>query len=149
MADVAKFSKLDASAVELMAAWQDRLVDASALLKAGRYAAAIYSGIYALEILLKTRICQTLNVTHMPRIFEIHDLYGLATSAGLRQAIDDPTFKASLTGQRWLKVLDDADRLNELRYSPNANSSLQDAADFLDRLQDPKDGVIPWIQRQP
>jgi hypothetical protein len=63
----------------------------------------------------------------MPKIFEIHDLYGLATSAGLRQIIDDPAFKLSKTGQNWAKILVDADKLNELRYSPDANWSKQAA----------------------
>src|SRR5262249_31945557 len=100
-------------------------------------------------ILLKSRICRTLKLSHMPRIFEIHDLWGLATSAGLRQAIEDPAFKASAIYQNWTKVMRDADNVNDLRYSPDANWSKQQATDFLRCLTDPNDVVIPWIQNQP
>jgi len=149
MADESKFSQLGASNADLTAAWQDRLEDAKVLLAGGRHAAAIAAGIYAVEILLKSRICRTLKLSHMPKVFEIHDLWGLATSAGLRQAIEDPAFKASTVYQNWTKVRRDANKVNDLRYSPNANWSKQDATDFLHRLTDPTDGVMSWIQNQP
>ncbi len=148
MADT-KFSTLGASAADLTGAWQDRLADANALLAAGRHAAAISAGIYALEILLKTGICRVLNLSQMPRIFEIHDLDGLATSAGLRSNVDDPAFSGSKTGQNWARISDYSAKLNELRYTPDANWSKVDATDLLECLQDPNDGVIPWIQKQP
>ncbi|MGD0043944.1 MAG: hypothetical protein ABSE84_26655, partial [Isosphaeraceae bacterium] len=96
-----KFRSLGASAIELSDAWKDRLEDANVLFSSGRNAAAISSGLYAIEILLKTRVCGILRLSQMPRILEIHDLVGLATFAGLRQIIDDPQFKDSKTGQDW------------------------------------------------
>jgi len=50
-----KFRSFSASARELADAWKDRLEDANALFSSGRNAAAISSGLYAIEILLKTR----------------------------------------------------------------------------------------------
>jgi hypothetical protein len=149
MADADRFAKLGASVSDLTVAFQDRLSDANALLAGGSHAAAIASGLYAIEIFLKTRICKLLALNQMPKVFEIHDLYGLATAAGLRAKIDDPVFKQSKTGQNWARVLANAEKLNELRYQPDVNWSPQDAADLLDCLQDPTDGVIPWIQKQP
>jgi hypothetical protein len=149
MADVAKFKALGELAADLTIAWQDRLADANALLAAGRHATAISAGIYALEILLKARICRILSLAQMPRIFEIHDLYGLATMAGLRQSVDDPVFKSSNAGQNWSNVLDYSRQLDHYRYKPDFNWPRQDAIDFLNRLQNQNEGVIPWIQNQP
>src|SRR5271157_3147572 len=144
-----KFRSLSASATELSDAWKDRLEDANVLFSSGRNASAISSGLYAIEILLKTRGCVILRLSQMPRILEIHDLVGLATFAGLRQIIDDPQFKDSKTGQDWTKVLALARDLSKLRYSPDSNWTKQDTMDFLDCLQDPDHGVISWIQKLP
>ena len=46
------------------------------------FASAIAMGIYSLEIHLKVRICQKLNLQHCRRPFEIHDLEGLLVIAG-------------------------------------------------------------------
>ncbi|MGC1720525.1 MAG: hypothetical protein WA746_16210 [Isosphaeraceae bacterium] len=144
-----KFRSLGASAIELSDAWKDRLEDANVLFPSGRNAAAISSGLYAIEILVKTRVCGILRLSQMPRILEIHDLVGLATFAGLRQVIDDPQFKDSKTGQNWTKVLALSRDLSRLRYSPDSNWTKQDTTDFLDCLQDPDHGVISWIQKLP
>jgi len=147
MAIETKFASLSASAAELAVAWQDRLEDAKVLISYGRNAAAIATGLYAVEILLKTRICGVLKLNKMPKILETHDLVGLATFAGLRSDIDDPEFKDSTTGQDWSKVVDVSEKLNDLRYKPDSNWTKQDATDFLDCLQNPNHGVIPWIQK--
>jgi hypothetical protein len=149
MADVAKFKSLGASAADLATAWQDRLADANALLAAGRHASAIAFGVYTLEVVLKTRICRVLNLGQLPRIFEIHDLVGLATAAGLRSRIDDSAFLNSNIGQNWALVSLASQKLEDYRYKPDSGWSKQDAADILNCLQDPTDGVIPWIQKQP
>jgi hypothetical protein len=74
MAGGSKLSTLGALVSDLQVAAADRLLDAEALLAAGRYAAAIAIGVYSLEIYLKVRICQTLNLPALPKLFEIHDL---------------------------------------------------------------------------
>ncbi len=148
MAEVARFYSLGASLADLNAAWQDRLADANSLLNSGRHAAAIAAGLYALEILLKTRICTILNLEQLPRVFEIHDLQGLATCAGLRQTIDDPEFKQTATGLNWLSVWDVSKKLEALRYSPDSRWTQESAETFLVRLNDENEGLIRWIQRQ-
>jgi hypothetical protein len=76
------FAKLSAASGDLDAAWQDRLDDARTLQTGGRHPAAISAGLYALEIYLKFRVCQRLDLTNLPRILEIHDLEALAIYSG-------------------------------------------------------------------
>jgi hypothetical protein len=127
---------------DLQQAAADRLHDADALFAAGRYASAISMGVYSLEIHLKVRICQTLNLTALPRLFEIHELEGLLVMTGL-QAAPHPI------RQNWADVAAEADRINEMRYSPSANWSQLKAQTFLQKLRDPPDGVVPWLLAQP
>jgi hypothetical protein len=133
---------------DLSIAWQDRPADAQVLMAAKRYAGAISSGIYALEILLKARICRLLDLQQLPSAFKTHDTEGLATVTGLRTRLDDANFKQSLVGKSWSEVVKCAQKLNEYRYGPDANTQTQEASDFFFWLQDPTEGVIPWIQAQ-
>ena len=71
----------------LEAAWQDRLADAEALFAAGRNAWAIATALYALEIRLKVLVCKKLDLSDLPRAFEVHDLDGLLLLAGLSRRI--------------------------------------------------------------
>jgi hypothetical protein len=135
----------DALASDLGTAWHDRLADARVLRDGGRHAASIAAGLYALEILLKERICQLLKVTHLPSAFQIHDLEGLATLAGLRSRLDDPAFKQSLEGKSWSEVIKCGQKLNDYRYQPNAATTKQEADDFFFWLLDLREGIIPWI----
>ncbi len=141
-----KFSKPGAQAADLTTAWQDRIADSQVLLNANRNAAAIASGVYAIEILLKVRICKILKLQQLPSAFEIHDLEGLATLAGLRSEIGEQAFRVSPIGQNWSAVIEDSRKLNDFRYLPGATWSNQEASLFFQRLQDPQDGVLPWIQ---
>jgi hypothetical protein len=78
----------------------------------------------------------------MPRILERHDLRGLATFAGLRASLDDPTFKNSIVGQNWAQVVVTSERHEQYRYSPDAGWTRVDADQFLISIQDPSDGVF-------
>jgi hypothetical protein len=62
MADGRSLTKSGAPLSDLEGAATERLDDAEALLKAGRYAAAIMSGYYSLEIRLKIIICRRLQL---------------------------------------------------------------------------------------
>ena len=53
MAGERSYAKLGATRTSLQQAANDRLLDAEALLQAGRFASAIAEGLYALEITLK------------------------------------------------------------------------------------------------
>jgi hypothetical protein len=137
-----KLSTPGALLADLQQAAADRLQDADALFAAGLYASAIAMGVYSLEIHLKVRICQRLNLTALPRAFEIHDLEGLLVVTGL-QAAPLPI------QQNWEDIADEADRINDLRYLPAANWTQSDAQTLLQKLRDPPQGVLPWLLSQP
>jgi hypothetical protein len=88
MAGGSKLSTLGAMLADLQQAAADRLQDADALFAAGRYASAIAMGVYSLEIHLKVRVCQRINLSALPKMFEIRDLEGLLVVTGLRAARD-------------------------------------------------------------
>jgi hypothetical protein len=146
MAGGSKLSTLGALVADLQAAAADRLLDAEALLAAGRYAAAIAMGVYSLEIHLKVRICQKLNLHALPRLFEIHDLEGLLVMTGLLSSFSGAPHPVQ---QNWVYIADESARINDLRYLPSANWSQADAQTLIQKLRDPPDGVLPWLLAQP
>jgi hypothetical protein len=141
-----KFATLGAQLTDLKVAALDRLEDAERLLAAGRFASAIAMGIYSLEIHLKVRICQKLNLRALPRPFEIHELEGLLVLSGLRAAYDSAP---AAVQKNWEDVARQAIGINELRYLPNVNWTEAGSLTFLQQLRDPPDGVLPWLLAQP
>jgi hypothetical protein len=139
--------KLSATVSDLDQASLDRLEDSRVLIAAGRPASAIASGLYALEIRLKVLICHRLNLPRLPRAFEIHDLEALLLLSGLRAKLDDPS--SVDVKLNWGEVVSASGRLNELRYSPDRVWTTSQAVTFLGWLEDPDNGVIPWLLNQP
>jgi hypothetical protein len=146
MAVGSKLSTPGALLAELQVAAADRLQDAEALLVAGRFASSIAMGVYSLEIYLKVRICQALNLTALPRLFEIHELEGLLVMTGLQAARNAAPHPDQ---QNWVDIAAEAARIHDLRYLPSATRSQSDAQTFLQKLRDPPDGVLPWLLAQP
>jgi hypothetical protein len=146
MAGTVTFSKPGALLADLQVAAADRLNDADALFAAGRFASAIAMGIYSLEIHLKVRICQRLNLTRLPKAFEIHEIESLVVLTGL-QASRDAASRA--VQDNWQAVADMAVVINDLRYQASANWTHAAAHAFLQNLRDPPDGVLPWLLAQP
>jgi hypothetical protein len=147
MAGERSFTSLGARLRELDAAWPDRLIDADHLMSAGRHPTAITMGLYALEILLKVRICRLMNLDRLPRPFEIHDLEGLLIVSGLRHALNKKQARAVKTN--WTRIIKSfAANHHEARYLPNTSRSQQEAEDFFAMLNNKTNGVIPWISRQ-
>lgn len=132
---------------DLDVAWRDRLDDAAALEASGRYAAAIAARLYALEIYLKFRICQRLDLKHPPRIFEIHQLDALILYTGLSRRLKDLPGESGLA-QNWAKILTLSKSLNDLRYQPAAQWSREQAEDFSRWLLDESTGVLTWLRNQ-
>ena len=66
-----------------------RLEDARVLCANSRYDGAAYICGYAVELALKARICDTLNVISYPKLrdFKIHDLNTLLLLSGLQKSI--------------------------------------------------------------
>ena len=61
--------------------------DARSLARAGRYAAAVYLGGYAVECALKVSICKILDLEALPRTFAVHDLDVLLMHSGLKRRL--------------------------------------------------------------
>jgi hypothetical protein len=146
MAGERSFASFGAKLNDLNAAWADRLKDAEALRQAGRYSTAITMGLYALEIRLKVRICQKLDLTSLPKPFEIHDLEGLLVVGGLKKSLS--TKNARHVKANWTKLKETAKGLNELRYQSGLAKNQQESDDFFDQRIDPNEGVLPWISTQ-
>jgi hypothetical protein len=122
---------------------RERFLDAKALLAAGRPAASIATGLYALEIRLKVLVCKNLDVSALPTAIRFHDLGELLVLAGRSRKINDPSLVS--VKYRWDKIREKSERLNEFRYLPDSNVSNSEAVTFLDRLEDPTDGVLTWL----
>jgi hypothetical protein len=146
MAGGSKLSTPVALLADLQLAAADRLQDADALFVAGRYASAIAMGVYSLEIHLKVRICQRLNLTALPKLFEIHELEGLLVMTALQAARNTAPHPVQ---QNWVDIAAEAARIHDLRYLPAATRGPSDAQALLQKLRDPPDGVLPWLRAQP
>lgn len=140
-----RFTKFGTTAADLTQAYQDRLRDAQVLQAAGRHAAAVHMGAYALEMLLKCCICRKMDEPRLLTAFYIHDPEGLLILAGLRQAMDLPNNAAIKTN--WNSVAAEAKRAIEYRYQPDSVVAPAEAGDFLGKLTDPNDGVVPWLEK--
>jgi hypothetical protein len=149
MAGEGRFKKLRAKRTDLEKAVQDRLKDADVLFAAGCFASSIAMGIYALEIQLKIVICRRLDLDALPQAFETHDLDELLLLAGLQRRMNDASAAKVKFNWSAITINKTQDYLNDLRYLPAAHCSQAMAAEFLERLRDPADGVLPWITTQP
>ena len=110
---------------------RERLKDARALLKAGRYDGAIYMGGYVAEMALKCRICRTLKWLEFPETggefrnylsLKTHDLSILRAFSGAEEAIK---LKYAL---EWNSV---STWTPELRYSSKSGTNKSDAECFV------------------
>jgi 3'-phosphoadenosine 5'-phosphosulfate sulfotransferase (PAPS reductase)/FAD synthetase len=146
MAYERSFAKLGAPLSELQAAAADRLQDAEALFSLARCASAIAMGVYSLEIHLKVRICQKLDLHALPSAFEIHDLEGLLVLCGLRKARNSAS---AVVRKNWDEIVDRSSQINQLRYQPSSNWTQAHVQTFFEQLRDPPDGVLPWLLAQP
>jgi hypothetical protein len=148
MAKDRSYSRQGTSLADLRAATAERLADADCLLKGGRFASAIALGLYALEIALKARICERLDLDGLPKPFEIHELDELLVLTGLEKRMADPS--AVQVKANWDDVITwQPQHVNELRYLPGHTITQQQAERLLFQLQDPATGILSWLQNQP
>jgi HEPN domain-containing protein len=105
----------------------ERLKDAQALLKAGRYDGAIYLGGYVVELALKCRICRTLKWSSFPQTrgefqsfqsFKTHDLDVLLSLSGVKDKIKTRYLAEWSAVATWDP---------EARYNPVGSTSKTDA----------------------
>jgi hypothetical protein len=143
-----RYTKFGASLTELELACQARLDDADALLTSGRFATSISMALYALEICLKCRACRRLDLGHLPKAFEIHDLDSLLVLSGLSRKLNKQSSRPSRVKRNWDALVTMSSRLNELRYGDASKWDRQAAGSILNMIRDPKDGVLTWLQKQ-
>lgn len=148
MADGRSLTRSGASLSDLEAAATERLDDAEVLLKSGRYAAAIMSGFYSLEIRLKVIICRRLEVQTLPKIFETHNLEALMLHTGLSQKIRNVK-RPRAVAQYWDALRELSYELDQLRYQPAmATWDEKRAGLVLHQLRDSPNGVLLWLEKQ-
>jgi HEPN domain-containing protein len=126
---------------------EDRVLDAGALLLAGRWAAAYYLAGYAVECALKAAIARRTNQYDFPskalalRAYS-HDLPDLLDLAGLKLQLQMDTVPGpNALAMHWQLVKNWNERT---RYEQKPEA---DARDLIRAITDPSDGVLPWIKR--
>jgi hypothetical protein len=134
---------------ELALSWQDRMKDAEALHATGRNAVAIMLAIYSIEIYLKVRIYDKLDIQKLPMAFQIHELEDLLILCGLSNILNGTPMQGTKVKQNWDSVRDVSAKLTILRYERDSNWYANDAQAVLTQLNDPQDGVLTWLQKQP
>jgi HEPN domain-containing protein len=119
------------SRAELRTIVRERLKDASALLRAERYDAAIYMAGYVVELALKERVCRTLRWSGFPQTrgefqdyqsFRTHDLEVLISLTGIEDRIRSRYLAEWGTVSEWNP---------EMRYNSTGAFTQTDAEDFV------------------
>jgi HEPN domain-containing protein len=126
---------------------EDRVVDAKALLDAGRWSAAYYLAGYAVECALKACLAKRTNLHDFPdKTFAqkafTHDLTELLELTGLRiplRLASTPAANLQL-GLNWQRVKDWSEKV---RYEQVAEP---EARRLYEAITDPTSGVFPWIK---
>lgn len=142
------FTKLGATRADLEAAGADRLREANEILDLNHFGTAMALGFYALEIHLKVRICDRLELTQLLAAFHTHDLDGLLVLTGLKYRMDSLGIHPVKLNWNFLSSEWKSRYINDLRYKSNSLWSRVQAEDVLRRIQDPTEGVIPWLSAQ-
>lgn len=124
----------------------DRLVDAKALLAAGRAVAAYYMAGYAVECALKACIAKTIGQYEFPdkdfgRSVHTHDLPSLVRLAGVDRDFQEARTTDPALGANWGVV---ANWTETVRYY---GASQEEAQALIDALLDADHGVLAWIQQ--
>jgi hypothetical protein len=144
MADSSKILSPGTAVADLEVAWMDRLEDAKALRRSRRYSMPMVFGYYALEILLKVRICKHLRLAKLPKALEFHDLDALLIMSGLQGELNG----ASSVKSNWDDLKRLVGKVDELRYGPATVKAKKDADAFHYKLWESDDGVIPWLKER-
>ena len=127
---------------------EERLKDFEVLRTQERYTAAIYLGVYAVECLLKARICKTLQLEKLPVTYRSHDLMALLLHSGVHQNIrSNPEVFTSLKklSDLWNPAAED----RSVRYIHDPKRyGERTAREVSDWLTHQSKGVATWLQKQ-
>jgi len=129
---------------EFQALAVERLSDADALLKAGRYACAYYIAGYAVECALKACIARKTNQDDFPpkeaHRYYVHDISRLLDFAGLEPVRDQEAGRDAVFERNWTVV---KDWTEEARYQSRGQKQ---AEEILTAIDDPQHGVLQWLR---
>jgi len=125
---------------------EERLGDFETLMAAGRYAAAIYLGVYAVECLLKAHICKSLDLDALPETYEKHHLLVLLLHSGLNRRIQGMAVYDNL--RKLDGMWNPADRARNIRYIDPSRYVREIAEMVRGWLVDPQNGVVTWLRSQ-
>ena len=130
---------------EFQALAVERLADAEALFKAGRYACAYYIAGYSVECALKACIARKTNKDDFPprdaNRYYVHDIKKLLEIAGLGFAFEQEAKNDAIFDKNWATV---RDWTEDTRYE--SGGQLQ-AEGILAAINDPQHGVLQWLKR--
>ena len=136
----------ESTPADLGAAWAQRDAEASALDAAGHSSMAIALRLYSLEIRLKAMICGHLGLQLLPGACKTHDLGELLLFTGLWGDLRSPGNNIVLVSWDLLAEFSKK-RLNDLRYQPAEKLEDAERAKLAAALDDPNEGVLPWLSR--
>jgi hypothetical protein len=130
-----------------------RVKEAKVLFRNHLYDAAIYMAGYSIELAFKAAICKTLDIDDFfspnkhpeAKSLKTHKLDDLLKFSGLFTKFEiekssNPHFYAQWSHLKtvWSE---------QLRYEPIGKTQRQDAKKLLFAIEDPKKGILPWIQK--
>ncbi len=133
-----------------------RLKEAKLLLTENHCEGALYLAGYCIELLLKAKIAELLDVQNLfddsfsPKQFRtpfyIHDLKSLLIFAGLKTKLDKEKAINPLLYNNWSLI---EETWNEhCRYQKSGTYKEKDVEKFIITIEDPTKGIKQWINRQ-
>jgi hypothetical protein len=138
----------DALLTDLEVAWSERELEAGELLAKNYNSVGLALRLYALEIRLKTLICKHLKLSLLPKACKTHELSELVIFTGRWEELEDPA--NTIIRQNWDLLVDfSKKRLNDLRYIPRQKLPTPEFSKLMNALDDPNDGVLPWLFNHP
>ena len=126
----------------------ERVLDARALLDAGRFDGAYYLAGYAVEAGLKAHIAKLTVAEEFPdrkRVLDAHshDLAKLVHVSGLQTELDEQRAKSLEFRENWATVVD---WVPEMRYWNPGKLCRADVELMISAIADRRDGVLIWLK---
>lgn len=129
---------------DLETAWQERAEEAEAMARLGFLSTSASLRIHALEVLLKTLVCERLRVFSLPAACRTNELDELLIYTGLRGEIENPAL--SSVRMNWNLLVNYSKRiLDDRRDEPRGTYSREEADEINQALDDPDTGVLAWL----
>lgn len=131
---------------ELQVMAEKRLEAVKSLHKQGFYDFVCQDSGYVLEFGLKSAVCKRIGKDSYPdndQKYRTHSLNKLVNLADLRRKLerkkkkDENFFVNWSIASKWSV---------EFRYQPIGQNEKENAEDFLNAIENPKDGVHPWVK---